>query len=110
MPFGRCLRVLVTVALLATGAVSLAQSAAPKPLRILFVGNSLTSTNDIPGRVAKVARALGRGATIESVTHPTYSLEDHWNDGGAAVAIAKGWDVVVLQQGPSTRDQERAQL
>ena len=36
------------------------------------------------------------------MTANNFSLEDHWNQGKARAAIAKGgWSVVVLQQGPS---------
>ena len=71
---------------------------AAKPTRILFVGNSLTSSADIPARVGKLATALGRQAAIETVAADGFSLEDHWRDGRAQAAIRKGWDIVVLQQ------------
>ncbi len=80
------------------------------PLRVLFVGNSLTYTTDIPRRVAKVAEATGRKAVIESVAYPSFSLEDHWRDGRAAEAILRGWDIVVLQQGTSAHESGRAEL
>lgn len=81
-----------------------------KPLRILFVGNSLTSATDIPGRVAALAKTMGRPAHVESYTSNGYSLSDHWQDGRALAAIRKGWDVVVLQQGTSGRADARAEL
>jgi hypothetical protein len=90
---------------------SAAQSPAPeKPLRVLFIGNSLTYWTDIPKRVGEVASATGRKAVIESVAYPAFSLEDHWNDGRALAAIKKGWDVVVLQQGTSAHADGREQL
>src|SRR5688572_14241361 len=85
-------------------------AAKPRALRILFIGNSLTYTGDVPGRLEKLARAMGRRAVVESVTAPGYSLEDHWRDGKAEAAIRKGWDVVVLQQGTSSRQPDRSQL
>lgn len=91
-------------------AFAAAQSPAPKPVRVLFVGNSLTYWTDIPQRVAKVAEATGRKAVIETVAYPAFSLEDHWRDGRALAAIRKGWDVVVLQQGTSAHDEGRAEL
>jgi hypothetical protein len=90
-----------------------AQAALPgvqKPLRVLFIGNSLTFWTDIPKRVAAVAAATGRKTQIESVAFPSYSLEDHWRDGRALEAIRKGWDVVVLQQGTSAHDEGRQEL
>ncbi len=71
---------------------------------------SLTESGDIAARLAKLANAMGRPATIEALTSRNYTLQDHWQDERTAVAIRKGWDVVVLQQGPSARDPERAQL
>jgi hypothetical protein len=90
-----------------------AQAALPgtdKPLRVLFIGNSLTFWTDIPKRVAAVAAATGRKSRIEMVAFPSFSLEDHWRDGRALEAIKKGWDVVVLQQGTSATDEGRKEL
>src|SRR6185369_8269312 len=95
------LRFLAVVFLLAWSATAFAQAPAQKPLRILFIGNSLTYTGDVPGRVALLAGALGRKAEVESITAPGYQLEDHWREGKAQAAIRKGWDVVILQQGSS---------
>lgn len=97
-------------------ALALAQAidVAPPPakaLRVLFVGNSLVYSTHVPARLAKLARAMGKGAVIESVAFPSYSLEDHWQDGRAAAAIRKGgWDLVILQQGASAHEQGREQL
>jgi hypothetical protein len=87
-----------------------AQAPEAKALRILFIGNSLTYTGDVPGRVALLARAMGRKAEVESITAPGYGLEDHWREGKAQEAIRKGWDVVVLQQGSSARYPDRTLL
>jgi len=84
---------------------------AVKPTRILFVGNSLTYWTDLPKRIAGVAKATGRAVQVESVAYPSFSLEDHWQDGRALEAIRKGgWDYVVLQQGTSAHEESRAQL
>ena len=73
----------------------------PTPLRILFVGNSLTYINDVPALVVAIGRANQRILQCEQVTAPDLSLEDHWRLGDARRAIARGgWDIVVLQQGP----------
>lgn len=81
-------------------------------LRILFVGNSLTSANDLPGLVERLGRSdPSRAVVVRSVAYPDYSLEDHWNRGDAQQAIASGrWDLVVLQQGPSARPESRVLL
>ncbi len=81
------------------------------PARILFVGNSLTYENDLPGMVCLLARSAGRSVVCESVALPDYGLEQHWQSGGARKAIAGGrWDVVVLQQGPSALPESRRVL
>jgi hypothetical protein len=88
--------------------LAIAQPAAPT--RILFIGNSLTYANDLPATVCALARAASRNAVCESVAKPDYSLEDHWNERDARRAIARGWDVVVLQQGPSALPESRRLL
>lgn len=92
-------------------AVLLLLQAAPAPTRILFIGNSLTYQNDLPGMVCTLARAAGRPAVCESIAKPDVSLEDHWHAGEARKAIATGrWDIVVLQQGPSALPESRRLL
>ena len=78
-----------------------AEPVSPPPKRILFIGNSLTASTDIPGRLEKLARVMGHPCRVHSVTANGYSLQDHWRDGRALAEIRKGWDVVVLQQGTS---------
>lgn len=82
-------------------------------LAVLFVGNSLTYTNDLPDIVAAISLGAGDDPPLRvgTVAFPGYSLEDHWGQGDALEAIdAGGWDVVVLQQGPSTLPESRAHL
>ena len=81
-------------------------------LRVLFIGNSLTSTHDVPGLVALVSVAdEGPRVRASTVSFDGFSLEDHWNEGEALEAIDRGgWDLVALQQGPSTTAEHRAQL
>lgn len=91
------------LAALLLGAVSHAgASPGAAPLRVLFVGNSLTASNDLPGQVSALARATGRKLETGMVAYDGYALEDHWHQGDAREALATGtWDVVVMQQGPS---------
>jgi hypothetical protein len=83
-----------------------------EPLRVLFVGNSLTSVNDLPGAVARLAGdAGGRPVEARAIAPGGVSLEDHWRSTGARDALGEGsWDVVVLQQGPSSLPESRAHL
>jgi hypothetical protein len=95
--------------LVATGACQDAGAPAlapdpPATHRVLFIGNSLTYTNSLPGTLAGVARTGGDEIAVEMVALPNYGLIDHiTRNSGAVDAIKRGgWDVVVLQQGPST--------
>lgn len=79
--------------------------------RVLFIGNSLTSANDLPAVVRALATAAGESLATAAVVQGGYSLEDHWTAGDAANVIASGpWDVVVLQQGPSSLPDSRLNL
>ena len=77
---------------------------------VLFVGNSLTYVNDLPEMVRALALASGVTLRVGMVANPDWSLEDHWNGGDARSTIRGGWDVVVLQQGPSSLPESRELL
>ena len=84
---------------------------AREPWRILFIGNSLTYTNDLPAMVVRIARADGRKVTTRMIARPNHALEDHLAGGEVRRAFTKEtWDVVVLQQGPSSLDESRQLL
>lgn len=71
--------------------------------RVLFVGNSLTYTFDIPGIVADFAESLGETPLVyKTVAFPNFALEDHWYTGIAESIEPHDWDLVVMQQGPSS--------
>jgi hypothetical protein len=104
----RALLISVAFALLCSGS---AADAGTGSLRILFVGNSLTQTNDLPARVAALAASNGRKVEYQTVAFGGYNLEDHWNRGDARTALAtRTWDVVVMQQGPSALPESQADL
>ena len=69
--------------------------------RVLFIGNSHTYVNDVPGILQALAdSAAGERIAVMSVANANYALIDHWNDGMAARQIDKGqWKYVVMQQG-----------
>ena len=76
---------------------------AATPVRILFVGNSLTAVNDLPAMVAALGARTGTPIVYEARTPGGYALEDHWKLTNAADEIAAGgWDWVILQQGPTS--------
>jgi hypothetical protein len=70
-----------------------------KPLKVLFIGNSYTYVNDLPGILVALADAAGgRKVVTDQETPGGCSFEKHVKDGKAATKIHKEkWDVVVLQ-------------
>jgi len=105
---------LAVVACLSSGVAGPTLSGTGTP--VLFIGNSLTYVNDVPGIVQAFAdSAGGPSIAVETVAFPNYALIDHWNEGVAAGhargELAKGgWKFVVLQQGPSSVDLNRDTL
>ena len=79
-------------------------------LRVLFIGNSLTYTNDLPGMVRELSRLEHRSFAGAVIAHPNVSLEDHAGMGVFDVIRRERPDVVVLQQGPSSLDESRVNL
>jgi hypothetical protein len=75
-------------------------------LDVLFIGNSLTYQNDLPGILKTLLLLGGRPEPhIESLATPNAGLEDHWVLDETHRAIAgRAWDVVILQQGPSATE------
>lgn len=74
-------------------------------INILFIGNSLTYTNDLPKLVKKTTKEKGLNIQTEMVAKPDYALIDHWSDGIVQNLISKkNFDLVIVQQGPSSQD------
>jgi hypothetical protein len=81
------------------GSVAAGEDPPPRTLRVLFIGNSYTHVNDLPGIVAQLLPARGIKLEHESVTPGGATLEKQWADGKALAAIRKQkWDYVVLQE------------
>ena len=79
--------------------------------RILFIGNSLTSQNDLPAVISSVALSANDTVHARMVAFGNFALEDHWNEGSAARALrGNRWDYVVMQQGPSSLPENQAHL
>jgi hypothetical protein len=69
------------------------------PLKVLFIGNSFTARNDLPGLIAQLAAARGKGLDHCLISAGGASLRTHWNAGKAQQAIQEGqYDHVVLQE------------
>jgi hypothetical protein len=74
---------------------------------ILFVGNSLTATNNLPGMLERLLTEHGQVGSVytEAVVFGNFGLMDHWAVGTARDRIREGgWDYVVIQQGPSATE------
>jgi hypothetical protein len=100
----------LAVVLLGGGAHAQASGRADE-LRVLFVGNSLTRTNDLPAEVEGLAAATGHELRARAIVFDGFSLEDHWKQGAARTALTSGeWDAVVMQQGPSSLPASRVHL
>lgn len=69
------------------------------PLRILFVGNSFTQRNNLPGLLTELAAARDLCIEHTLISAGGASLRTHWNAGRASTAIAADrYDYVVLQE------------
>jgi len=72
---------------------------AASSLNVLFIGNSFTARNDLPGMLAALAKASNLHLDHRLISVGGASLRTHWNKGEAAKAIgAGGHDHVVLQE------------
>jgi hypothetical protein len=75
-----------------------------EPVSVLFVGNSLTYTNDLPGLARSFAAAAPRPVTlfVHSVTPGGVTLEQLWSAGDAVRALRSHRPQVLVLQGQST--------
>lgn len=72
---------------------------ANRTLNVLFIGNSFTARNDLPGMIAALAAAARSRMEHRLISAGGASLRTHWNKGEAQKAIAAGgYDYVVLQE------------
>src|SRR4051812_14283446 len=70
-----------------------------QPANMLFIGNSFTQRNNVPGLLAELAAGRGLCIKHELISMGGASLRSHWNAGRAAMAIETGsFDYVVLQE------------
>jgi hypothetical protein len=80
-------------------------------IRILFVGNSLTYTNNLPAMVQAIGVNNDIQIETEMLAYPNYALEDHWRDGKFQKLMnEKYFNYVIIQQGPSSQQDGRYML
>ena len=75
------------------------QQRSNSPVKVLFIGNSFTARNDLPGMVTALAAAAGVAVKTRLLSMGGASLRSHWNKGEAQGVIRAGrYDFVVLQE------------
>jgi hypothetical protein len=77
----------------------MAKAKRPRSISLLFIGNSFTQRNDLPGLLAELAAERGLRVEAKLISVGGASLRNHWNAGRAAKEIETGrYDYVVLQE------------
>ena len=68
-------------------------------IKLLFIGNSFTARNNLPGLIAQLAASRGLRIEHRLISAGGASLRRHWNGGEAIKAIrGGGYEFVVLQE------------
>ena len=69
------------------------------PSRVLFLGNSYTSVNDLPGTFSALCNAMGKPMQVASNAPGGYTFNGHSTNATSLALIQQAdWDVVVLQE------------
>ena len=101
------LRLWVTCFLLIFSVTSYGQ----EQVKILYIGNSLTYSNNLPKLVEREAQKIGFAVSSTTIAKPNYALIDHWREGNVQKLIrSEGFDYVIVQQGPSSQSEGRKML
>lgn len=83
----------------------------PDAARVLFIGNSLTYSNDLPQMLQAIAAQAGKSLQVDAITIGGAALEDHYGNRSTLARIGSGdYDLVVLQQGPSSLPESQQHL
>lgn len=66
--------------------------------KVLFIGNSYTYVNDLPGIFDSIATHLNKPVITGSKTNGGYTFQNHYNDAQTFNAMHQNdWDLIVLQ-------------
>ena len=95
--------ILASLALLAWGILVFVKSGRPqtpgRTLSILFIGNSLTSVNDLPKTLSDIAKSLGDTVNYDAYDPGSYTFKQDTTDQTALSKIkSQPWNFVVLQE------------
>lgn len=75
------------------------QERAPACTRVLFIGNSYTTVNDLPSVFANLARSGGHRVETATAAVDGWTLAQHAGSPATAAKLAAAsWDIVVLQE------------
>lgn len=66
--------------------------------RVLFLGNSYTAVNDLPGVFDSLSTHGGETVVTSSVTPGGFTFQQHVSNPASLAALAQPWDFVVLQE------------
>lgn len=97
--------------IIVTGPLKAQEKTALKSYKILFVGNSLTYSNNLPLLVTQIANEQEINLSTELLAKSNYALIDHWDEGELQLKInSKSFDFIIVQQGPSSQKEGRKLL
>ncbi|MBR4738641.1 MAG: T9SS type A sorting domain-containing protein [Bacteroidales bacterium] len=71
---------------------------AQQHVNALFVGNSYTEVNNLPGMVQQIAASMGDQLTWQSNTPGGCTFSQHCGNRSMELICSGGWDIVVLQE------------
>jgi hypothetical protein len=87
------------ILLINSGCMPAIENEFDQPINILFIGNSYTFMNDLPGIFAELAKLGGQQANVGMFAKPGYSLLDHAQDPELEQVITdQDWDIVIIQE------------
>lgn len=66
--------------------------------RVLFLGNSYTAVNDLPGVFDSLSTNGGENVSTSSVTPGGFTFLQHMTNPASQSALGQAWDFVVLQE------------
>ncbi len=67
-------------------------------LRVLFIGNSYTEVNNLPGMIADIAASVGDTLTYDRNTPGGCTFKQHTGNESVVKIALGGWNYVVLQE------------
>ena len=71
---------------------------AQQQLNVLFIGNSYTYANDLPGTLVQLAAAMGDQVNVDSKANGGYTFQMHSQDPVTYQKInSQAWDYVIIQ-------------